>query len=673
MLKNKRILIVDDSRLTSRITAEFLNENGYETETVQSGEEAVQICCGSFPPDLILMDIELADEMDGIDAADIINKYKEIPVIFYTANISKEIINRAKEVKAYGFVLKGMDKIAILSTVEMALRLHEANTSAKMFDRFFENSVNEMYIFNKKSLKFIAVNHAARKSLGYTGEELSSMTPFDINPELDLEGFQGLLEQFKNNEKEQIFFNTMHKRKDKSQYPVKVDLQLLNYGDEELLFAMAIDLTEGRAMKEELEEKESMLDAIISSARDAIVMLDGKRCVTLWNPAAEQLFGYSREEMPGKDIYRLLAPDEEVYQKYSRDSKFIGQALAEKPVEKTVERKAMHRDGTELDLEISISYVKRMEELNTVGILRDIRERKHAGEALERSHKQYLELAENAPIGIIKCDQRGNIVYVNKKVVEIVGSPGSEETKKINLLTFPRLVEYGIASKLEECLQTNMQSVLEMEYESIWGKRIWMRLHMKPLTDRNRVTGAQIIIDDITEKKHLEEELHNLSITDYLTNIYNRRFFIQKLEEEIERAQRNTSSSFSLVMLDIDHFKSINDRFGHSTGDQVLKGLADTLKSRIRKIDFLARLGGEEFVILLVDTPVEKAAVLVEELRLRVSNMAIPGVDRVTASFGVTGYCPGDTSDTIVQRADKMMYQAKDAGRNCVCCSRQDK
>lgn len=170
---------------------------------------------------------------------------------------------------------------------------------------------------------------------------------------------------------------------------------------------------------------------------------------------------------------------------------------------------------------------------------------------------------------------------------------------------------------------------------------------------------------DVTRYKKIEEELRFLSVTDTLTNVYNRRYFVQKLEEEIERAKR-ADSKFSLIMLDIDRFKSINDRFGHNTGDLVLKRMAETIKNRIRRIDTLARWGGEEFVILLPETTVNKAAVLAEELRESLSQMDIPGVGRVTASFGVAGYCPGDTVDTLVKRADELMYEAKAAGRNCV-------
>jgi diguanylate cyclase (GGDEF)-like protein/PAS domain S-box-containing protein len=796
MQKSKKILLVEDSRLTAMVVAEFLNKNGYETETAVTGEEAVQKACGSFPPDLILMDIELAGEMDGIDAARRIIKSRDIPVVFLTANTSGEIIDKIKEVKAYGFVLKGMDKAALLSTVEMALKLHEANTHARMFERLFENSLNELYIFHPKSLKFVAVNRVARKNLGYTIEELNTMTPLDIKPEFDMESFQKLLNPLFSREQEQVLFNTVHRRKDGSLYPVEINLQIFDYGGEKLCLALVVDLTEHRAMKEELQEKEAILSAIMDSARDAIVMLDGQGNVTFWNLAAEQLFGYSREEILGKDMNRLVVLDEHIYKLYSQAFKHFQLTGKDNAVGRTMELKARHKDGRELDVELSLSALRIMDALHAVGIVRDISERKQAQEELENSRKQYLELAENAPIGIVKCDKEGNIVYVNQKTLEILGSPGIEETKKINLLTFPLLVRHGLSKKLEECLQTNELGVYEMNYESKWGKKVWLRAHVKPLANRNTVTGAQVIIDDITEKKQLEEErrrkeerfrlmlegipspawlvsrerrilaqnkaaaslfgikngdycwegvhggeylpeeyrkafekngtplpgtkcyfcrgdealdmneplnsevelagniwdtwwiplgedvylhyaadvtrhkkmeeeLRCLSVTDCLTNSYNRRFFIHKLEEEIERTRR-TGSGFSLVMLDIDRFKSINDRFGHNAGDLVLKGIAETINNRIRKIDCLARWGGEEFVILLPDTPVDKAAVLAEELRESISKMDIPGVDRVAASFGVAGYCPGDTVDTLVNKADNMMYEAKAAGRNCV-------
>jgi len=167
---------------------------------------------------------------------------------------------------------------------------------------------------------------------------------------------------------------------------------------------------------------------------------------------------------------------------------------------------------------------------------------------------------------------------------------------------------------------------------------------------------------NITSK---ERELRHLSVTDTLTKVYNRRYFIQKIEEELERTKRS-GSKFSLIMLDMDYFKSINDRYGHSAGDLVLTSMVDMIKNRIRKIDTLARWGGEEFMILLPETAPTQAAIVAEELRQHLSTMDILGIECVTASLGVVGCCPGDTVDTLVNRADSMMYESKAVGRNCV-------
>jgi diguanylate cyclase (GGDEF)-like protein/PAS domain S-box-containing protein len=541
MQKRKKILLVEDSRLTAMVVAEFLNKNGYETETAITGEEAVQKISGGFPPDLVLMDIELAGEMDGIDAARRIMKSRDIPVVFLTANTSEEIIDKIKEVKAYGFVLKGIDKAALLSTVEMALKLHEANTHARMFERLFENSLNELYIFYPKSLKFVAVNRVARKNLGYTIEELNTMTPLDLKPELDLQSFRELLVPLVSGEQEQVLFKTVHRRKDGSLYPVEINLQLFDYGGEKLCMALVADLTEIKQLEEEKRRKEELCRLMLQGIPSPAWLVSRERRILAQNKAAASLFGskvgdYCWERVLGggnlPDEYR------EVFEKN-------GSPLP----------------GTKC-------YFCR------------------GDEALDR----------NEPIN---------------SEVELAGN--------------------------------------------IWDTW-WIPL------------GEDVYLHyatDVTKHKRMKKELRCLSVTDCLTNCYNRRFFMQKLEEEIERAKR-TGSKFSLVMLDIDRFKSINDRFGHNAGDLVLKSIAELIKNRIRKIDTLARWGGEEFVLLLPNTPVYKAAVLAEELRESISKMDVLGVDRVTASFGVAGYCPGDTVDTLVNKADNMMYEAKAAGRNCV-------
>ena len=137
------------------------------------------------------------------------------------------------------------------------------------------------------------------------------------------------------------------------------------------------------------------------------------------------------------------------------------------------------------------------------------------------------------------------------------------------------------------------------------------------------------------------------------------------MEEEIERSKR-TGNVFSIAMLDIDKFKTINDKYGHNTGDLVLQSITGYIKKRIRKVDCLARWGGEEFMILLADTPIVNSGVLLEELRLGISKINIPNIEGFTGSIGVVEYTPGDTADIMIQKADNMMYEAKKCGRNCI-------
>lgn len=190
-------------------------------------------------------------------------------------------------------------------------------------------------------------------------------------------------------------------------------------------------------------------------------------------------------------------------------------------------------------------------------------------------------------------------------------------------------------------------------------------------------TGARIL--DL-EKSLLEanEEIRLLSVTDPLTRAYNRAYFMERAAEEVKRAQRY-GRPLSIVLADIDHFKKVNDTYGHQVGDEVLKGFVARTSASLRVgVDWIVRYGGEEFLFVLPETPVEKAVVTAERLRSTLEAEPMSGGDevlRVTASFGVAGVnvWPSDRSnvsaiiDSLVACADKHMYEAKEGGRNRVC------
>lgn len=166
-------------------------------------------------------------------------------------------------------------------------------------------------------------------------------------------------------------------------------------------------------------------------------------------------------------------------------------------------------------------------------------------------------------------------------------------------------------------------------------------------------------------KKYVYDNLESITLYDLLTDVYSRRYFFELLKGEISKAQRK-EYMFSVIMFDIDHFKKVNDTYGHDKGDYVLKTSADIVKSSIRKADALSRIGGEEFTILLPDTNIDKATALAERVRRSVEDYKFDVVGRATISLGVTEFKADDSSDTLFKRVDEAMYLAKNSGRNCV-------
>jgi diguanylate cyclase (GGDEF)-like protein len=171
------------------------------------------------------------------------------------------------------------------------------------------------------------------------------------------------------------------------------------------------------------------------------------------------------------------------------------------------------------------------------------------------------------------------------------------------------------------------------------------------------------------ENARLFARLSQMASTDELTQLANRRRFAETLRSEIDRARRS-DAPVSLVLLDIDHLKVINDSHGHPAGDAAIRHVAVAIRSERREADLAARLGGEEFALLLPATPLVGAVTTAERIRGFLSNNAVPGVSVVTVSAGVATF-PDDAEDeeNLVRVADERLYAAKSAGRNLVCAA----
>lgn len=194
------------------------------------------------------------------------------------------------------------------------------------------------------------------------------------------------------------------------------------------------------------------------------------------------------------------------------------------------------------------------------------------------------------------------------------------------------------------------------------GERVWFDAVVTPLDNEEDTLGYTVIFHDISDKKRIEL----LSITDPLTKLFNRHKFNEVFENMIRRRHWDKTHTFGLIIADIDHFKRINDTYGHQSGDEVLMNVANTISQTVRTGDVLARWGGEEFVCLLPDVDLDKALYVAEKIRKAVEELHPGEVGAVTASLGVSVYVPGDTQESLIQRADSALYRAKKEGRNRV-------
>lgn len=262
---------------------------------------------------------------------------------------------------------------------------------------------------------------------------------------------------------------------------------------------------------------------------------------------------------------------------------------------------------------------------------------------------------------VILTDSGGRILRINHAVSDLLGYEQGDLASKHAEVLLPRIAPLRQGSS-------------EREACAAGGTRLPVHCVINPIDDvhGDRI-GFFILLKDLTRLKKLEQltgflrstnlELERLSITDSLTGMYNRSKTEDVLNREILRCRRY-GSVFSVILYDIDHFKIVNDTHGHAAGDAVLRAMADAVRQGIRETDILGRWGGEEFLIICVNTDRKAAGVLAEKIRSQLEPIEHQGIGRVTASFGVTGYAVNDTSDSIIARVDSAMYDSKRMGRN---------
>jgi diguanylate cyclase (GGDEF)-like protein/PAS domain S-box-containing protein len=439
-----------------------------------------------------------------------------------------------------------------------------------------------------------------------------------------------------------------------------------------------------RASERELRATHNELRNILDAATQvAIIATDLRGIITTFNAGAEIMLGYSSDQAVGRlaliDLHlpeELMARAAVLSQQAGRDVPMAQAMLVDTAAQgagQAREWTLVRRNGSHLTVNmLATALVDEAQQwVGHLAICIDITESRRVLEALAARDRLLHKLSAEVPGAIFQFsrDEFGHsrFPYASQGMLDIYEVDPSrlyehagEVAERIHPSDLER-VSQSVTESAEQLTPWRVEYRVQLPRRGVR----WIRGEATPEPWGQAGTLWHGYLSDITDLKQIEEELRALSVTDVLTGIYNRRYFQQRLQEEMGRSRRD-HLQLSLIMLDIDHFKKINDQFGHAMGDWALQALCERISQRVRRSDVFCRLGGEEFMVLCPSTSSEQAYTLAIELWQALRSSPIDGVGTVTASFGVANWRPGEGADALLQRADSGVYAAKQAGRDRV-------
>ena len=440
---------------------------------------------------------------------------------------------------------------------------------------------------------------------------------------------------------------------------------------------MIRDITERKRIEEDLHKSEMQYRRIVETAQEGIWLINAQNETIFVNTKMAELIGYSVNEMIGRKLFDFM--DEEGIAITNRNLERRRQGISEQH-----DFCFRRKDGSELwvILETGPILGEDGEYLGALGMITDVTNRKRVEEALIASESKFRNLVEQSPYGILVVDEQGKLVEWNAGQEEISGLLKSEVlSRPIWDVQYQMMPDELRAGYDHQAMQDATMDILshgrgpdlnhptETEIQLPNGTRRNIEVVMYSYkTTKGYQAGC--LTRDITERKLSEIRMEYLATHDELTNLPNRYLYRDRLNLAIERARREQNDPLiegrvliAVMLLDLDNFKFINDTFGHDEGDRVLKIVATRLDGSLRKTDTIARMGGDEFVLIHENLASIEDVVLVT--RKILNNLSEPVriasyEHQITASVGISLY-PWDGEDdvTLLKHADIAMYRAK--------------
>ena len=430
-----------------------------------------------------------------------------------------------------------------------------------------------------------------------------------------------------------------------------------------ILFLLATSQAEKRRKSEELlAKKNDLFETTLYSIEEGIIVTDQSGNVTLMNKTAEEYAGWTNEEACGQRFQTVF-----------KNVNALTHELRYNPVQKVLEtgdniyagknEALISRNGKEIYIASTVSAIRSEGGAITgaVASFRDITKEYEQEQQIDG----FLELNFDM---LCVMDSKGYYHKVNKKFEEVLGFKSAELEGK-SFLT--HVHEEDVESTIEgvqNFTQYKQVTSLINRFQCKDGTYKYIEWHAQPRVGKFIYSSAR----DVTEQVIREEKLETIAGRDQLTGAYNRYHFDTIIEAEMERSDF-LNKPLSVALIDMDHFKNVNDTWGHPVGDEVLKHIAKVINETIRDSDILIRFGGEEFVLLMPQTSLKGAIEASEKVRTAIENNPHPTAGRQTASFGVAERTKAEVFISWYHRSDEALYKAKGNGRNCIVVANSPK
>ncbi len=522
-----KLLVVEDNDAMAHALHTLLEMGGYQVLTgISSGEEALK-AMPSFLPDLVLMDLRLAGEMDGIDAAFAIKQAYDVPIIFLTAHDDHSTWERARQVEPHGFIIKPFNERDLRRTIELALYMHAAERRLRHRETYyrslFEESHDAILIFSLADQTILDVNPAACHIYGYPREEFIGMqlSAISAQAEQELVHFHSLRQS------SQVFTRYITNQYNRKGIPLILEVQasLITYQGQPAILSVNRDVTQRIQQEQELERYRQQLEGLVqartaelaqaneqlrlqvaalTSAANGIILMDKNGLVTWCNPAYLQLTGYSQAEIIGKKFHLSRTGNlssqasQEMWQTILNGQVWRGELIDQR------------KDGGEYIVEYVITPVT--DEKSLVGhfvvIFHDITERTRAETALRESEERYRQVLDNSPV-LITTWEFDLLTYINPAGARMLGYEHPSELigRRFSELFDPEQ-HFATLEMVRNLVrgQTSSAANLPMHLVRKHGEPIDLEASLV-VTSRSQAVHVLGVAQDVTERKKVQQSL----------------------------------------------------------------------------------------------------------------------------------------------------------------------